>query len=142
MDETKSTVMLTRGKLAKKVGCNSETIRYYENVGMLLQPDRAENGYRIYSDIHLKQLRFIQRAKELGFNNESVKSLLRVTKDLPNYTRAEVKGLTQGHIDEIESKIKDLSLLRKTLKDLSAHCDGAFESAEDCPIIKSLSKKS
>lgn len=133
--------MLTRGKLAKVVGCNIETIRYYENVGMLSHPDRAENGYRIYTDEHLEQLRFIQRSKELGFSNESVKGLLKITKDSSRYTRAEVKALTQNHIDDIESKIRDLITLNDKLKELAKHCDGANESAENCPIIHSLHQK-
>ena len=130
--------MLTRGKLAKEVGCNSETIRYYENVGILSQPGRANNGYRIYTSEHVEQLRFIQRSKELGFSNDSVKDLLQMSKDSSRFTRAEVKTLTQSHIAEIESRIRDLIALRDTLKKLAEHCDGAYESAADCPIIQSL----
>ena len=130
--------MLTRGKLAEKVGCNIETIRYYEKIGILPEPRRGENGYRQYGSEHLKRLQFIQRAKELGFNGEAIRNLMKITNNISQYTRAEVKQLTETHISDISQKIKDLKKLKKTLVSVSEHCDGSEESAESCPIIHSI----
>ncbi len=130
--------MLTRGKLAKHVGCNIETIRYYEKVGMLSEPDRGANGYRQYEELHIKQLQFIQRAKGLGFSSGSIKTLMEITHNIEARTRAEVKTLTDAHILEISQKIKDLQKLEKTLISLTDQCDGANKSAKHCPIINSM----
>ena len=130
--------MFTRGKLAKEAECNSETIRYYENAGMLPEPERSENGYRKYTDEHLQRLKFIRRARELGFSIKSIKKLLLITEKSADHTRAEVKSLTQAHIDDISRKIADLEALKHTLIEISEPCDGAIESAEHCPIIDSM----
>ena len=130
--------MMTRGKLASEVGCNIETIRYYEKTGMLPEPARSANGYRQYSEEHLQRLRFIQRAKELGFSGDSIKNLMRITNNIADYTKAEVKELTDAHISDISNKIKDLQNLKKILVSLSDNCDGSQESAEQCPIINSI----
>jgi MerR family transcriptional regulator, mercuric resistance operon regulatory protein len=131
-------MILTRGKLAKQVNCNIETIRYYEKVGMLPTPTRGENGYRQYGNEHLKRLQFILRAKELGFSGDSIKNLMKITNNTSDFTRAQVKNLTEEHISDITQKIKDLQNLKKTLISLSNNCDGSNESAEHCPIINSI----
>ena len=65
--------MLTRGKLAAQTGCNIETIRYYEKVGIIPDPARTPAGYRVYNEEHINRLRFILRAKELGFSAERIR---------------------------------------------------------------------
>ncbi|NKB77004.1 MAG: MerR family transcriptional regulator [Gammaproteobacteria bacterium] len=130
--------MLTRGKLAKKVGCNIETIRYYEKIGLLPIPNRGVNGYRQYDEEHLKRLRFILRAKELGFSGDAIKNLMKITNNIDDFTKAEVKNLTEAHISDISRRIDDLRKLKKTLISFSNHCDGSNESAEHCPIINSI----
>ena len=130
--------MITRGKLAKLVGCNLETIRYYEQIGLLPSPVRGDNGYRLYNDEHVRRLQFIQRAKQLGFSGDAIKNLMKITNDTASFTRAEVKSLTETHIADISRKIKDLQRLQTTLVSLSSDCDGANESAEHCPIINSI----
>ena len=129
---------VTRGKLAELTGCNSETIRYYERVGMLHPPQRAENGYRLYSEDHVKRLGFIARAKALGFTTDAIRGLLEITDDSSRHTRAEVKQMTEQHIGDISRKIADLESLRARLNEISEQCDGARESAEACPILKSI----
>lgn len=130
--------MLTRGKLAERTGCNAETIRYYEKTGLLPDPPRNASGYRIYGDEHIRLVGFIQRARALGFAAEPLRDLLDLTTASGKHTRAEVKGLTQQHIDEISDKIKDLQKLKKRLIEISSHCDGADATARDCPILISL----
>ena len=131
-------VMLTRGKLATATGCHIETIRYYENIGLLPQPERSASGYRRYDDEHLRRLRFIQRAKALGFSSAQIHSLLELTDSDGNHTRADVKSLTEAHIDEISARIRDLQKIKRRLNQISSFCDGSDESAQTCPIIESL----
>ncbi|MCP4390432.1 MAG: helix-turn-helix domain-containing protein [Gammaproteobacteria bacterium] len=130
--------MLTRGKLASETGCNIETIRYYEAIGLLPAPARTRSGYRSYSEEHLRRLNFIQRAKALGFSSEKVLGLLALTDSAGHHTRADVKSLTEAHIDEIAAKIRDLQKIRKRLSQISSFCDGSEESADTCPILESL----
>jgi len=129
---------LTRGKLAERTGCNAETIRYYEKTGLLPEPPRNSSGYRIYDAEHIRRVSFIQRARALGFTAERLQELLDLSIDTRKHTRAEVKNLTQQHIDEIAGKIKDLQKLKKRLTEISSHCDGAEATARDCPILISL----
>ena len=130
--------MLTRGKLAQMTGCNGETIRYYEGIGLLEPPKRADNGYRVYTSAHVERLGFIRRAKELGFTIDAIRILLGISDNAAGYTRAEIKQLTEGHIADITQKIRDLEDLRKTLTEIVGQCDGARESADECPIVRSI----
>ena len=130
--------MLTRGKLATRTGCNIETIRYYEAIGLLPAPVRTAAGYRSYDDEHLRRLNFIQRAKTLGFSSEKIKGLLELTDAGGNHTRADVKFLTEAHIDEIASRIRDLQKIKRRLTQISSFCDGSKQSAGTCPILESL----
>ena len=130
--------MLTRGRLATRTGCNIETIRYYEKIGLMPSPARTVSGYRTYSDEHLRRLNFIQRARALGFSGEQIRGLLELTEAGANKTRADVKALTQAHIDEISLKIKDLQKIRNRLSQISSFCDGSSQSASTCPILESL----
>ncbi len=130
--------MLTRGKLATQTGCNIETIRYYETIELLPAPARTASGYRAYSNEHLRRLNFIQRARSLGFSSEQTRGLLDLTEAEGNKTRADVKSLTEAHIDEISQKIKDLQKIKKRLRQISSFCDGSEKSARTCPILESL----
>lgn len=130
--------MLTRGKLAARTGCNIETIRYYEAIGLIPAPARTGSGYRSYSEEHLRRLNFIQRARALGFSSEQIQGLVELTAPGGNHTRADVKSLTEAHIDEIAAKIRDLQKIKKRLSQISSFCDGSDKSAETCPILESL----
>ncbi|MDR9485979.1 MAG: helix-turn-helix domain-containing protein, partial [Sediminimonas sp.] len=97
---------LTRGELARETGCNIETIRYYEKTGLLPGPPRTAAGYRIYSASHLGRLRFILRARELGFPMEDIRGLLGLDDGAaPNC--AEVKARTERHLADVRAKIAD-----------------------------------
>jgi MerR family mercuric resistance operon transcriptional regulator len=133
--------MLTRGKLAARTGCNIETIRYYEAIGLIPTPARTASGYRVYSDDHLRRLEFIQRAKSLGFSGDQILELLELNDPDANHTRAEVKALTEAHIDTIGCKIADLQRIEQRLTEISSFCDGSAESADGCPILESLFEK-
>lgn len=130
--------MLTRGKLAARTGCNIETIRYYESIGLMPAPARSPAGYRQYGEEHLRRLNFIQRARELGFSSEKIQGLLELSRLECGHTRADVKALTEAHIDEIAAQIRDLQKIRRRLQQISSYCDGSGESAATCPILESL----
>ena len=130
--------MLTRGKLAAQTGCNIETIRYYEAIGLLPAPARTAAGYRSYSDDHLRRLHFIQRARSLGFANEQIRELFELSDPGEDHTRAEVKSLTEAHIEAISGKIADLQRIKRRLSQISSFCDGSARGADTCPIIVSL----
>lgn len=127
---------LRRGELAKRTGCNIETIRYYERIGLLPDPPRSENGFRSYEERHLTRLTFIRRARELGFTLEEVQNLLRLV-DGGHYTCAQVQELALRHADEIQRKINDLHRMQRALKEMSAQCSG--EEVPTCPIVEILS---
>jgi MerR family mercuric resistance operon transcriptional regulator len=130
--------MLTRGKLAARTGCNSETIRYYETIGLIPTPARTASGYRSYSDEHLRRLNFIMRARALGFSGDQVRELIELSDPDSDHTRAEVKTLTEAHIDSISGKIADLQRIERRLSQISSFCDGSTRHAASCPILESL----
>jgi len=127
--------MVTIGGLSKQTGCNIETIRYYERIGLLPKPPRTEGGHRLYEREQIKRLVFIRRSRELGFSLDEIRTLLRVV-DGKRYTCQEVKTLTEEHLGDIKKKIADLKKLQKTLGEISAQCQGG--QVPECPIIDAL----
>ncbi|BBI65696.1 hypothetical protein HSBAA_PA_2990 (plasmid) [Vreelandella sulfidaeris] len=108
---------LRRGELARRAGCNIETVRYYERIGLMPNPPRSENGFRSYEERHLTRLTFIRRARELGFTLEEVQDLLRLV-DGGHYTCAQVQELALRHTDDIQRKINDLHRMQRALKNV------------------------
>ena len=128
-------IELSRGTLAKQSGVNSETIRYYEKIGLMPDPMRSSGGHRVYEQPHLKRLSFIRRTRELGFTLEEVRGLLGLV-DGGDYTCAEVRNRTISHLDDVAQKIRDLQKMQRTLKSMAAKCDGGL--VPDCPIVDEL----
>lgn len=126
---------MKRGELAQSTGCNLETIRYYEKVGLMPEPDRTDTGHRIYGHDDQRRLKFILRSRELGFSIKELRSLLRLT-DADSYTCGEVLDLTSRHIAEIKEKISDLKRIERTLRNMSAECAGG--EVPECPVIDAL----
>ncbi len=127
--------MVTIGGLSKQTGCNIETIRYYERIGILLKPPRTEGGHRLYDREHIKRLVLVRRSRELGFSLDEIRTLLRLV-DGKRYTCREVKAVTERHLEDIKKKLSDLRRLQKTLRDISSQCEGGL--VPDCPIIDAL----
>jgi len=128
---------LTRGQLARATGCNIETIRYYEKTGLLPDPPRTDAGYRIYSAAHATRLRFILRARELGFTMEDIRGLLGLG-DGAVPTCAEVKARTERHLADIRARIADLQRVEATLGETAAQCSG--EAVPGCPMLDTLAR--
>ncbi|UUX49589.1 Cu(I)-responsive transcriptional regulator [Nisaea acidiphila] len=121
-------------EVAESAGLPAKTIRYYEEIG-LVRPDRRENGYRDYSDTDIHRLRFLQRARGLGFSIEDCRALLSLY-DEKERESADVRAIAEAHLKEIDRKINELKSLRGTLAHLVHACHG--DSRPDCPILKDL----
>lgn len=126
------------GAAAEKANLPAKTIRYYEDI-QLIAPSRAENGYRDYSEQDVHRLRFLQRARSLGFTIKECRLLLSLYED-EGRASADVKAIAMDKIGEINRKIEALQSLRSTLQSLAKHCHG--DNRPDCPIIDDLSGKS
>jgi MerR family mercuric resistance operon transcriptional regulator len=127
--------LLTRGQLARLTGCNIETIRYYEQIGLLPSPRRSEGGHRLYGQDLVKRLSFVRRSRGLGFTLEEIHGLLDLV-DGGRYTCAQVECLAREHVHDIQRKIADLRKLKKVLETMASQCSG--ESVPACPIIDAL----
>jgi MerR family copper efflux transcriptional regulator len=127
--------MMTIGRLAKTAGVNIDTIRYYERNGLIPEPPRRLSGYREYGATDIARLRFIIRAKNLGFTLAEIGELLSLSagRDVRG-----VKRRAEGRLEQVEHKIKELQRVRRGLKTLIDACPGHGD-LERCPIIASLS---
>ncbi len=126
---------VTRGVLAKRSGVNAETIRYYEKIELMPEPDRNSGGHRIYEEVHLQRLCFIRRCREMGFTLEEIRELLSLV-DREQVSCEHVQQIAQDHVLSIRQKIKDLQRMQGTLRDLAKQCSG--ENVPECPIIEAL----
>lgn len=129
---------LQRAELARRTGCNLETIRYYEKTGMMPDPPRTASGYRIYDESHISRLRFILRARELGFSVEQIRGLLILVDD-GTQTCAEVKDRTEQHLADVRAKIVDLERIEKVLAETAAQCSG--KDVPECPVLEALASE-
>lgn len=128
---------MTIGRLAKQSGVNIDTIRYYERNRLLPEPLRRLSGYREYGPTDIARLRFIMRAKDLGFTLAEIAELLSLSAD------RDVRGVkrrAEAHLEQVEHKIKELQRVRRGLKTLVAACPGHGD-LEQCPIIAALSEE-
>lgn len=129
---------LTIGKLARAADSDVETIRYYERRGLLPEPPRAANGYRLYPAAAVDRLRFVHRAKALGFTLAEIGELLQLQD--ADADRGEIKRLTRHRLGDLDQRIRDLTRMRAALADLDARCSG-HGPAHGCPIIEALNEE-
>ena len=123
------------GQAAKASGVSAKMIRYYEQTGLIPAADRKDSGYRDYSATDVHMLRFIRRARDLGFSVAEIGDLLNLWRDETRQS-AEVKRLAQGHIDALERKIADMQDMAHTLTMLVNACQG--DHRPQCPILQRL----
>jgi MerR family copper efflux transcriptional regulator len=123
------------GKAAARSGVPAKTIRYYEEIGLIPKAARTDGGYRDYSDHDVEMLRFIHRARDLGFPVKDVAALLTLWRDRSR-SSADVKKLALDHVADIDVKIDELRSIRRTLTDLATRCHG--DDRPDCPILEDL----
>jgi MerR family copper efflux transcriptional regulator len=123
------------GEVAKGTGIPTKTIRYYESVGLLERPARSAGNYRVYGDRDIATLRFVQRARHLGFSIKEIANLLQLWHDRERAS-AEVRALAIAHLDAIGRKLAELQAMQATLQHLVERCHG--DQRPDCPIIDDL----
>lgn len=124
------------GQLAQQSGVSVQTLRYYEQRGLIPTPQRQSSGYRIYPHETLKRLSFINRCKTLGFSLEEILELLQMEVD-PSHSAADVKARVDEKLALVEAKIADLQHLKLSLQQLSGSCCG-HGSTSECPILEFL----
>ena len=126
---------MTIGRLAKEAGVNIDTIRYYERNGLIPEPVRRVSGYREYEVADVRRLRFIVRAKDLGFTLAEIAELLSLSADRDV---GGVKRRAEQRLEQVEHKIEELQRVRRGLKTLVDACPGHGD-LERCPIVAALS---
>ena len=122
------------GDAADRSNLPPKTIRYYEDIG-LVRPARRPNGYRDYGEREVHELRFIARARSLGFSVEECRRLLELYRD-KHRASADVREAAAAHIDAIRTKIDELRAMERTLSALVERCAG--DDRPDCPILEGL----
>ncbi len=127
---------LTIGKVARLAGVGVETIRFYEREGLIEEPPRSASGYRQYSKEAVARIRFIKRAKELGFSLKEIKELLELRID-PETTCEDIRNRAKAKIEDIDRKIDSLLKMKSVLERLMATCRGR-EPVSECPILEAL----
>jgi MerR family copper efflux transcriptional regulator len=125
------------GEAAAASGVSAKMIRYYESIGLTSNVSRTGAGYRVYSEDDVHTLRFIRRARDLGFSVEQMTDLLALWSDRSRAS-ADVKQIALEHIAELERKMRELRDMSKTLRHLAEHCQG--DDRPHCPIIEDLSR--
>lgn len=123
------------GALSERTGCNIETIRYYERIGLMPAAPRSEGGHRLYGEAETRRLGFIRRTRQLGFTLDEVRTLLRLV-DGGRHTCAQVKRITVHHLDDVRRKIADLRKIERVLGEMADQCDGG--TVPRCAVIDAL----
>lgn len=125
------------GQLATASGVNAKMIRYYESIGLIPPAERTDSNYRVYraNDVHL--LKFIKRARSLGFSLPEIELLLSLWQNT-HRSSSEVKVLAMKHIEDLELRIREMQSMVATLRKVAEHCHG--DDRPDCPILDDLAQ--
>lgn len=135
MEEITNTRGYPIGAMSRETGVNIETIRYYERIEIMPQPDRTPGGNRQYTHAHLQRLAFIKRSRELGFSIEEIRAMLKMV-DQDGVSCGEVHAMTMEHLSSVKEKIRHLKKLERALTGMAAKC--AKGDVPECPIIETL----
>lgn len=134
--------MLQIGQLAKRAGVSGDTLRFYEKVGLLQPASRSESGYRLYDEDAVSRVHFIIKGKRIGLTLEEIQELLEIRLEATQHSCAEVKGITQKKLDELDEKIAELTEIRAALKKLNDACCGHVDDdASHCSILEALASE-
>jgi Cu(I)-responsive transcriptional regulator len=126
------------GEAAAASGVSAKMLRYYESIGLIAAPARSASGYRSYADADVHTLRFITRARSLGFSLEETAGLLALWRD-KGRASADVKAVALKHVGDLEAKVAELQSMVRTLKHLASSCHG--DARPDCPILDDLARQ-
>ena len=135
--EARRAGFLNIGEAAAESGVSAKMIRHYESLGLLPAARRSEGGYRLYESNDLHVLRFIRRARDLGFSMKDIGHLLGLWQNRRRAS-ADVRRIAQEHISDLNRKIAELKSMRRTLEHLVHHCHG--DQRPDCPILDDLAR--
>lgn len=130
--------LLKIGQLAKKMNISSDTIRYYESMGLLTPSSYSNGGYRLYNEQTISILEFILFAKVIGFTLQEIKQLLEIDVNKTVYSCKSVKQLIDNKHKQIQQRISDLQHIEQVLGRLSQSCCGGSESADNCSILAAI----
>lgn len=136
MDRTERRARMRIGELAERGGVGVETVRYYERRGLVAEPSRTDAGYRDYSDHDLLRLRFVLRAKGLGFTLTEIRELLEL-RIAPGRTADDVRAHAGRKVADVEARIADLERIRSALRRLMDRCD-AHGPPESCALMHAV----
>lgn len=125
------------GEAATATGVSAKMIRYYESIQLIQPGKRTEANYRTYGEKDLHNLRFIKRARTLGFSLDQIRELLSLWQDSKRAS-ADVKAIAQAHVAELQTRIEELTEMRDTLSHLAQVCSG--DDRPDCPILQGLAE--
>lgn len=125
------------GMAARASGVSAKLIRYYEQIGLIEPAERTGGNYRVYDDKDVHTLRFIKRARSLGFSLERIQVLLGLWRDRARAS-AEVKRIAMEHVEDLDAKIRELQSMRDALRHLAHACQG--DHRPDCPILADLAR--
>jgi MerR family copper efflux transcriptional regulator len=125
------------GQAARASGVSAKLIRYYESIGLIPEAGRTAAGYRVYTPAEVNILRFIKRARTLGFSIERIHTLVGLWQD-KSRASVEVKRIALDHVADLEAKIAELRAMADTLQELADACSG--DHRPDCPILKDLAE--
>ncbi|MBA4807645.1 Cu(I)-responsive transcriptional regulator [Brevundimonas sp.] len=123
------------GQASKATGVSTKMIRYYESVGLIRPADRTDSNYRDFGERDINELRFIRRARNLGFSVEEIGQLLALWRDRARPSR-EVKTVAEKHVADLDAKIAEMQSMADTLRHLAHCCAG--DDRPDCPILSDL----
>lgn len=126
------------GELADLCEVKTDTLRFYEKHGLLAPSSRTESGYRVYTEADAARLRFILRAKGVGFTLNEISDLLSIDLDKSNRACADVKGMVDVKLAQVQAKMAELHHFQTSLQSLSDACCGGPRSAEHCSILAAL----
>ena len=130
---------LTIGRVAQATGCKVQTIRYYEQIGLVQAPERSAGNQRQYQQAHVERLAFIRHARELGFPLDAIRELLDLS-DKPDRSCAAVDAIARNQLDAVERRIRRLEALKGELVRMIDDCSGG--NVADCRIIETLADHS
>ena len=137
LDQARDQSLLNIGQAAAESGVSAKMIRHYEAIGLLPAPDRSFGNYRLYAPANVHTLRFVRRARDLGFSIVEIKELLGLWQDRRRQS-ADVRRIALAHVRDLDAKIAELESMRRTLARLASSCHG--DDRPDCPILDDLAE--
>ena len=123
------------GEASNLAGVSAKMIRHYEASGLIPAANRTFANYRLYTDADIHRLRFVKRARNLGFSMKQIEALLSLWNN-PQRASAQVKKVAQAHADELAQKVRELQSMQRALAKLATHCHG--DGRPECPILDDL----